>query len=178
MENEEEKSEKVSTPYHDFLVERIKDLLHERRMSLDEICNKSGVSRSYLGRVIAKTSVPSLTVLSQLADGFDLPLCELLNMPETFQLGVKAGYKRVMVVVPEDFDEAKAASGEYQEAENAYRNQQKNDSQTAPANDFMAVQRENAQYILLSKILESQYREETAINKLQCLITNSQKPKS
>ena len=162
MENEEEKAEKVSTPYHDFLVERIKDLLHERRMSLDEICNKSGVSRSYLGRVIAKTSVPSLTVLSQLADG----------------LGVKAGYNRVMLVVPEDFDEAKAASGEYQEAETAYRNQQKNDSQTAPANDFMAVQRENAQYILLSKILESQYREETAINKLQCLITNSQKPKS
>ena len=172
MENEEEKAEKVSTPYQDYLVERIKDLLHERRMSLDEICTKSGVSRSYLGRVIAKTSVPSL------ADGFDLPLCELLNIPETFQLGVKAGYKRVMLIVPEDFDEAKAASGEYQEAEAAYRNQQTSDSQTVQPNDFMAVQRENAQYILLSKILESQYREETAINKLQCLITNSQKHKS
>lgn len=175
MENEEEKAEKVSTPYHDYLVERIKDLLHERRMSLDEICTKSGVSRSYLGRVIAKTSVPSLTVLSQLADGFDLPLCELLNMPDKFQLGVKAGYRRVMLIVPEDFDEAKAESGEYQEAE---KNQQKSDLQTTPSNDFMAVQHENAQYILLSKILESQYREETAINKLQCLITNSQKHKS
>lgn len=59
------------------LGQRIRKLREERGLSLDQLANKTGVSRAYLWKLEMKPCNPSVGILQSLAEALDVELYEL-----------------------------------------------------------------------------------------------------
>lgn len=63
------------------LGEKLKDLRLQKKLSIYELSQRSGVSKSLLSQIERGASVPTVTKLQQIAKAFDVPMSSL--MPET-----------------------------------------------------------------------------------------------
>ena len=78
--------------YGERLGERVRELRCERGMKLDELAERSGVSRAMISKVERGEKNPTLVVAAKVAGGLGVTLTELLGAEE----------RRAVVVVPRD----------------------------------------------------------------------------
>lgn len=71
---------------------RVRELRGERRMTLDELAERSGVSRAMISKVERGEKNPTLVVAAKLAEGFGVTLSQLVGIEE----------RREVIVVPKD----------------------------------------------------------------------------
>ncbi len=71
---------------------RARGLRREKRLTLEELAERSGVSRAMLSKVERGEKNPTLVVAAKLAEGLGVPLSRLLGIEE----------RREVVVVPRD----------------------------------------------------------------------------
>ncbi len=71
---------------------RVRELRKERRMTLEELAELSGVSRAMLSKVERGEKNPTLVVAARVAEGFGLTLSQLVGVEE----------RREVVVVPKE----------------------------------------------------------------------------
>ena len=57
---------------------RIRELRRGKRLSQEELANKAGLDRTYVGMLERRQSNPSLHVLARIADGLDVNVDVLL----------------------------------------------------------------------------------------------------
>ncbi len=163
--------------YNDFFCQNLSKFIEANNISLNVLCLRSNISRPYLGKLVAGKASPSLDIMGRLADGLGVPLSTLLEAPDTMQLGVPEGFKRIpSSIVPADFnlDEHTAVSGK--DASAALSAAPKPSLEHgAPAlsrneDPLLRRQQDNANTLLLMKIMESQNIEERYMLELRKLM--------
>jgi len=68
---------------HVALGRAVRDLRHVRHLSQEELADRSGMHRTYLGGIERGTRNPSFTNLARLADALEVRPSELLALAET-----------------------------------------------------------------------------------------------
>jgi transcriptional regulator with XRE-family HTH domain len=86
--------------------ERLMAVRRNRRLTLDQIAQMSGLSKSYLSKVERKQAVPSITTVIKVAKALDMRVSELLGEPppEVPILVVRKGTGREFVAGGEVFN--------------------------------------------------------------------------
>jgi transcriptional regulator with XRE-family HTH domain len=59
--------------------EKVKTLRRANRVTLNELSEKSGVSKSLLSQIERSISVPTVTTLQKIADAFDIPISRMFS---------------------------------------------------------------------------------------------------
>ncbi len=67
------------------LGEKLKDLRLQSRITIKELSQRSGVSKSLLSQIERGASVPTVTKLKQIAKAFDVPMSSLLSESEAIE---------------------------------------------------------------------------------------------
>lgn len=60
---------------------RVKELRAERGMTQEDLAERSGLFRTYTSRIESGQATPTLTMLHQIAQAFQIDITELLTMP-------------------------------------------------------------------------------------------------
>ena len=80
------RSEQPPNPQEDALTRAVgvnlKRLRSERAWSMDQLAERSQVSKAMLHQIEAGKSVPTIAVVWRLADGLKVPFSELLTQPQ------------------------------------------------------------------------------------------------
>ncbi len=163
--------------YNDYFCNRLSKFIEDNNINLNALCLRADISRPYLGKLVAGKASPSLEVMGKIADGLGVPLATLLEAPDTMQLGVPKGFKRIpSSIVPENFNLEDHAAVSGKEASAAAPAAPKpSQKQGAPAlsrdeDPLLRRQQDNANTLLLMKIMESQNIEERYMLELRRLM--------
>ena len=70
------------TNEENFVVEKIKLLCKEKRMSRYELSKRSGIPQSSLSALINRNAYPSITTLAKICGGFNITLSKFFNEGE------------------------------------------------------------------------------------------------
>ena len=81
---------------------RLKSIRHQRRLTLEDVAARTGISRSTLSRLENGQRRPTLELLLALAAAYRVPLDDLVGAPETGDLRIRLRPRRVKgrTVVP------------------------------------------------------------------------------
>ena len=74
----------------------------ERRLTLDELAERSGVSRAMLSKIERGEKNPTLVVAAKLSEGFGVTLSQLVGMEERREVVVVPRGRRMVTRDPED----------------------------------------------------------------------------
>jgi transcriptional regulator with XRE-family HTH domain len=79
----------------------VRELRRERRMTLDALAERSGVSRAMISKVERGEKNPTLVVAAKLAEGFGITLSQLVGMEERREVVVVPKERRMVMRDPE-----------------------------------------------------------------------------
>ena len=85
----------------DRLGERVRKLRRERGLTLEELAERSGVSRAMISKLERGEKNPTLVVAAKLAEGFRVTLSQLVEMEERRQVVVVPRERRMVMRDPE-----------------------------------------------------------------------------
>jgi len=69
--------------YADVILDRLKELCHERNITLNKLASMSGITQSTIGNLTQGSSKnPNIKTLHRLAVGLNMTVSELLDFPE------------------------------------------------------------------------------------------------
>lgn len=85
----------------DRLGERVRELRRERGLTLEELAERSGVSRAMISKLERGEKNPTLVVAAKLAEGFGVTLSQLVGMEERREVVVVPREKRMVMRDPE-----------------------------------------------------------------------------
>jgi transcriptional regulator with XRE-family HTH domain len=85
----------------DRLGERVRELRRGRGLTLEEIAERSGVSRAMISKLERGEKNPTLVVAAKLAEGFGVTLSQLVGMEERREVVVVPREKRMVMRDPE-----------------------------------------------------------------------------
>lgn len=86
----------------DFISKRITQLLYEHNMSEYELSTRLGKSKGYIQKITSQKSLPSIPVLYDICDCFNLTLSEFFEEPKLKTIYRKPIRDLMEVVVPLD----------------------------------------------------------------------------
>ena len=85
----------------DRLGERVRELRRGRGLTLEELAERSGVSRAMISKLERGEKNPTLVVAAKLAEGFGVTLSQLVGMEERREVVVVPREKRMVMRDPE-----------------------------------------------------------------------------
>jgi transcriptional regulator with XRE-family HTH domain len=85
----------------DRLGERVRELRRERGLTLEELAERSGVSRAMISKLERGEKNPTLVVAAKLAEGFGVTLSQLVGMEARREVVVVPREKRMVMRDPE-----------------------------------------------------------------------------
>jgi transcriptional regulator with XRE-family HTH domain len=85
----------------DKLGERVRELRQGRGLTLEELAERSGVSRAMISKLERGEKNPTLVVAAKLAEGFGVTLSQLVGMEERREVVVVPREKRMVMRDPE-----------------------------------------------------------------------------
>jgi transcriptional regulator with XRE-family HTH domain len=91
----------VEAIYGERLGARVRELRRERRLTLDDLAERSGVSRAMISKVERGEKNPTLVVAAKVAEGFGVTLSELLGVEERREVVVVPRARRMVMRDPE-----------------------------------------------------------------------------
>jgi transcriptional regulator with XRE-family HTH domain len=91
----------VEAIYGERLGARVRELRRERRLTLDDLAERSGVSRAMISKVERGEKNPTLVVAAKLAEGLGITLSELLGTEERREVVVVPREKQMVMRDPE-----------------------------------------------------------------------------
>lgn len=100
-EQESTKASEVVAVSADRLGERVRELRRERGLTLEELAERSGVSRAMISKLERGEKNPTLVVAAKLAEGFGVTLSQLVGMEERREVVVVPREKRMVMRDPE-----------------------------------------------------------------------------
>lgn len=83
------------------LGERVRELRRRRGLTLEELAERSGVSRAMISKLERGEKNPTLVVAAKLAEGFGVTLSQLVGMEERREVVVVPREKRMVMRDPE-----------------------------------------------------------------------------
>ena len=91
----------VEAIYGERLGTRVKELRQERGLTLEDLAERSGVSRAMISKVERGEKNPTLVVAAKVAEGLSVTLSELLGVEERREVVVVPRGRRMVVRDPE-----------------------------------------------------------------------------
>ena len=80
---------------------RVRDLRQERRLTLEALAERSGVSRAMISKIERGEKNPTLVVAARLSEGFGISLSQLVGMEERREVVVVPKERRMVMKDPE-----------------------------------------------------------------------------